>query len=219
LVRGAAPEPFRAPCLPNADGVELASGRSESSVKQRGHNSMPTSVSDTHGPSDLDAPVRPGAIVWITGLASTHRLELAEALCARLARLGPVRLLDSRFVRDDLPPGACVSSTPVRRVAEAAEQLAQHGVIAVAPVMVSDARAIQSLPERSSENVVLVVFVESDLDAMVDSRPFAHRWGLNAAATWTPDVTLAGDWQTTDQSVEIVIDALAALGVVAGARP
>jgi len=90
--------------------------------------------------SDGEAPARPGATVWFTGLSGSGKSTIAAALAPLLSARGLSPLL---LDGDDLRGGlnADLGFSPedraenVRRVGEVALLLARNGIVALVPVI------------------------------------------------------------------------------------
>jgi adenylylsulfate kinase len=87
-----------------------------------------------------DPPVSRGATVWLTGLSSSGKTTIAEAVAGLLRAAGrKVEVLDGDELRRGLSAGLGFSREDrdihVRRVGFVAELLARHGVITLVPVI------------------------------------------------------------------------------------
>jgi adenylyl-sulfate kinase len=88
------------------------------------------------GSGDFAAPSHPGMTVWFTGLSSSGKTTLSQAVFKQLAATGHrVELLDGDEVRLFLSRGLGFSKQDrdenVRRIGYVAELLTRHGVIAL----------------------------------------------------------------------------------------
>jgi adenylylsulfate kinase len=102
-----------------------------------------------------------GGVVWLTGLPSAGKSTIAAALAARLDAEGrPVHVLDGDEVRAELGAGLGYSRADrnenVRRIGYVAALLAQHGVMAVCPVVSPYRAARDSVRERVGDGFVEV---------------------------------------------------------------
>lgn len=164
---------------------------------------------------------RPGAIVWITGLAATGKSRLAAALSARLRSSCDVEVLDGDEVhRHLLDAGSSRDwrSKALGRLGFTARMLARHGVIAIAPVTALDEGVRADIRRVAEAEGVpfLEVFVEADLDALIEAgAPAGDR--QTAARPVAPDVTIRLDWQSLDEGLDRIVGALAGAGAVSAA--
>jgi adenylylsulfate kinase len=86
------------------------------------------------------APLTQGATVWLTGLPSSGKTTLAQALASRLTREGNrVEVLDGDEIRTFLSAGLGFTredrDTNVQRIGLVAEVLARNGILVLVPVI------------------------------------------------------------------------------------
>jgi adenylylsulfate kinase len=113
-----------------------------------------------------------GAVVWLTGLPSAGKSTIATALAARLDAEGrPVQLLDGDEVRAELCADLGYSRADrnenVRRIGYVAALLAQHGVVALCPVVSPYRAARDSVRERVGDGFV-EVYVSTPVDVCAE---------------------------------------------------
>ncbi|HEX7123102.1 MAG TPA: adenylyl-sulfate kinase [Gemmatimonadaceae bacterium] len=111
--------------------------------------------------------MRPGAVVWFTGLPSSGKSTIARAVYVRLLERGvPVELLDGSEVRESLSRGLGFSREDreehVRRMGYVAKLLSRNGVVAICAA-VSPYRSTRDEVRRNVTNFV-EVFVDCPVE-------------------------------------------------------
>ncbi|MGW0608285.1 adenylyl-sulfate kinase [Streptomyces sp. NPDC002644] len=114
---------------------------------------------------------RPGATVWLTGLPSSGKTTLANALADRLRADGRrVEVLDGDEIRAFLSAGLGFSRedrhTNVQRIGLVAEVLARNGITSVVPVIApyADSRAAVRERHLASDTPFLEVHVATPVE-------------------------------------------------------
>ncbi|MET8573623.1 adenylyl-sulfate kinase [Streptomyces sp. NPDC005012] len=114
---------------------------------------------------------RPGATVWLTGLPSSGKTTLANALAGRLRAEGRrVEVLDGDEIREFLSAGLGFSRedrhTNVQRIGLVAEVLARNGITTVVPVIApyADSRAAVRKRHLASDTPFLEVHVATPVE-------------------------------------------------------
>jgi adenylylsulfate kinase len=115
--------------------------------------------------------VRPGATLWFTGLPSSGKSTIAQALAGQLTVEGRrVQVLDGDEVRPYLSQGLGYSredrDTNVRRIGWVARLLASHGVVVLVPVIApyADARDAVRADHRAAGVAFGEIFVSTSLE-------------------------------------------------------
>ena len=175
-----------------------------------------------------------GFIVWFTGLSGAGKSTLAAGLAARLGAERPIEVLDGDEVRTHLSRGLGYSREDrdinVHRIAFVARLLARHGVgvvtAAISPYAATR-REVRALAEREGI-AFLEVFARAELATLVlrDVKGLYKKALAGEVPHFTgvsdpyeppqePDVTVRSDLETVDESLDRIVDALAARGLVA----
>jgi adenylyl-sulfate kinase len=170
--------------------------------------------------------LRPGHIVWFTGLSGAGKSTLAEAVLERLAGAGhPVELLDGDAIRTHLSRGLGFTAEDraenVRRIAFIANLLARHGVVVLVPV-IAPYRSIREEVRRISPTY-LEVYVNAPLAVCEQRDPkglyrraragqLAHFTGVDDPyeAPEFPDLECRTDRESVQECVTAIIEKLAA---------
>jgi adenylylsulfate kinase len=116
------------------------------------------------------APLTQGATVWLTGLPSSGKTTLAQALASRLTREGNrVEVLDGDEIRTFLSAGLGFTredrDTNVQRIGLVAEVLARNGILVLVPVIApyEDSREAVRKRHEASGTPYLEVHVATPL--------------------------------------------------------
>ncbi|MEO6712095.1 MAG: adenylyl-sulfate kinase [Mycobacteriales bacterium] len=174
-----------------------------------------------------------GATLWFTGLPSAGKTTLATAVAEQLRAAGrPVELLDGDEVREFLSKGLGFSredrETNVTRIGYVASLLAAHGVTVLASVISPYAasrdkvRALHG--ERGADFVEVYVATpvdvcsERDVKGLYAKQRAGELTGLTGVddpyeAPTSPEITVATQDQTLDESVDQVLLVLTAKGL------
>ena len=178
-------------------------------------------------------PARRGFVLWFTGLSGAGKSTLSAALARRLAGERRLEVLDGDEVRTHLSKGLGFSKADrdvnVHRIAFVARTLARHGVGVVTAAISPYAdtrRAVRELAEAQGIPFV-EVYARAELAALVDRDPkglykkalageVRHFTGVSDQyePPEAPDVVVRTDLETVDQSVDTIVAALAARGLV-----
>ena len=169
----------------------------------------------------VKSSVRPGQIVWFTGLSGAGKSTIAEAVLDRLRLAGDaVELLDGDVVRNQLSKG--LGFTPedrvenIRRIAFVANLLARHGVIVLVPV-IAPYRSIREEVRRMSPRY-LEVYVNAPLDLCEQRDPkglyrraragqLAHFTGIDDPyeVPESPDIECRTDLESVEECVAKIV--------------
>jgi adenylylsulfate kinase len=171
--------------------------------------------------------MRPGGIVWLTGLSGAGKSTLAHAVAAMLAR--PHEVLDGDDIRTVLTAGLGFTradrDTNVHRIAYVARMLAKHGVVvfvaAISPYAATRAEVARMSREAGHE--LVEVFVDAPLATVTerDVKGLYKRALAGEIANFTgvndpyeppvsPAVTVHTDRETREESAQKILAALAA---------
>jgi sulfate adenylyltransferase len=174
-----------------------------------------------------------GFILWFTGLSGAGKSTLATALQARLASERRLEILDGDEVRTHLSKGLGFSKedrdTNIERIGFVARTLASHGVgvvtAAISPYLETRARVRAAAEARGV--VFVEVFANAPLDALVArdvkglykkaiAGEVKHFTGVSDPyeAPTTPDVEVRTDVETIEDSLDKIVAALVARGLV-----
>ena len=181
-----------------------------------------------------DQPRRTGATVWMTGLPSSGKSTVANALAAALReRDVPVEILDGDEVREFLSKGLGYSRedrvTNISRIGFVADLLARNGVIAISAAIAPHAEVREAVRRRHEASGA--GFLEVYLSAPVEVTSVRDVKGLYAKQARgemtgltgvddpydvpeSPDVVLPTHTQTLDESVQTLLDALTSRGLL-----
>lgn len=174
-----------------------------------------------------------GATVWLTGLSGAGKSTVAEALAARLT--GRVELLDGDEVREFLSKGLGFSredrDTNVLRIGWVASTLAKHGVLVLAAVISPYAETRQAVRDLHTKHgagflevhvaTPVEVCEERDVKGLYAQQRAGTMTGLTGVdspyeAPESPEVVVPTHEQTLEQSVEQLLAALDARGLLDG---
>jgi adenylylsulfate kinase len=171
-----------------------------------------------------------GFILWLTGLSGAGKSTVSNALIPLLeARGKKVELLDGDVVRTHLSKGLTFSredrDTNVRRIGWVADLVARHGGVALVAA-ISPFREVRDEIKRTYANVV-EVYVNASVDecarrdvkglyAKAMKGEIANFTGVSDPyeAPTSPDIELKTADQTVGASAKMVIDHLAARGLL-----
>ena len=179
------------------------------------------------------AGARGGFVVWFTGLSGAGKSTLAEALRRRLADLRPVEVLDGDEVRTHLSKGLGFSKedrdTNVRRIGFVARLLARNGA-AVVTAAISPYREVRDEVRRQAEAdgvAFIEVFASAPIEALAErdvkglyrkalAGEIAHFTGVSDPyePPVAPEVTVHTDRETVEASLERILAALEARGLL-----
>jgi sulfate adenylyltransferase len=185
--------------------------------------------------------VRPGFILWFTGLSGAGKSTLATALAKVVAHDRNLEILDGDEVRTHLSKGLGFSKedrdTNIHRIGFVARTLAAHGVGVVTAAISPYAetrRAVRELAEKRGVAFV-EVFANAPLDALVarDVKGLYKKALAGEVQHFTgvsdpyepppsPDIEVRTDRESIDESVAKIVAALRDRGLVAhahGAKP
>lgn len=173
-----------------------------------------------------------GAVVWFTGLPSSGKSTIAQAVYQRLFdRHCAVELLDGSEVRESLSRGLGFSREDreenVRRIGYVAKLLARNGVIAICAA-VSPYRATRDEVRQNTTNF-LEIYVDCpvsvaesrDADGMYERArrgEIIEFTGVNAPyePPTAPEVHIHADRESVDEAAQRVLRTLEMMGIVAG---
>jgi sulfate adenylyltransferase len=183
------------------------------------------------------APAR-GFILWFTGLSGAGKSTLAQAVARALRGTTPIEVLDGDEVRTHLSKGLSFTRADrdinVHRIAFVARTLAAHGIgvitAAISPFAATRAE-IRAL--AGARNLPFVeVFANAQLAALVARDPkglyrqalageLAHFTGVSDPyePPTAPEIEVATDAETIEQSTATIVAALRARGLIAGDVP
>ena len=177
-----------------------------------------------------------GFILWFTGLSGAGKSTLAQALRGRLAAERKLEILDGDEVRTHLSKGLGFSredrDTNIHRIGFVARTLARHGVgvvtAAISPY--ADTRASVRKHAEDAGVAFVEVFARAELDSLVArdvkglykkaiAGEVKHFTGVSDPyeAPTTPDVEVVTDVETVDASVDKILAALRARGLIKAA--
>jgi adenylyl-sulfate kinase len=177
---------------------------------------------------------RRGAILWLTGLPCSGKTTLAHAIGPRVAVAErPVEILDGDQMRTHLSKGLGFSKedrdTNVRRIGFVARLLARHGVFVIAAAIspYADTRAeVRRLAEK--EGLAFIeVFLDASLQSLIDrdvkglyrkalAGDVQHFTGVSDPyePPVHPDIIVRTDVESVAESVQKILGALVARGIV-----
>ena len=177
--------------------------------------------------------VRPGFIVWFTGMSGAGKSTLSSALRDRIGGERDLEILDGDEVRTHLSKGLSYSREDrdinVHRIAFVARLLAKHGVgvvtAAISPYASTRAEC-RALAEKAGVAFV-EVYVRAELSALIErdvkglykkalAGEIPHFTGVNDPyePPTAPDVEVRSDVETVDVSADRIVAALVARGLV-----
>ncbi|WP_248511908.1 adenylyl-sulfate kinase [Streptomyces sp. D2-8] len=169
-----------------------------------------------------------GATVWLTGLPSSGKTTIANAVADRLRAQGRrVEVLDGDEFRETLSAGLGFSRadrhTNVQRIGLVAEVLARNGVLALVPSIApyADSRQAVSERHRASSTPYLEVHVatpsstcsERDVKGLYAKQAAGEISGLTGVddpyeIPARPDLRIPAHAQTVDESAETLLSLL-----------
>jgi adenylylsulfate kinase len=174
-----------------------------------------------------------GAILWFTGLSGGGKSTLANAVGARIQPVRAVEILDGDEVRTHLSKGLGFTKEDrdinVRRIGFVARLLARHDVFVITAAISPYADTRDEIRELASgEGIPFIeVFVNAQLESLVDrdvkglyKRALAgeipHFTGVSDPyePPTRPDVTVKTDVETVGTSVQTILEALVARGIL-----
>jgi adenylyl-sulfate kinase len=177
---------------------------------------------------------RKGFVLWFTGLSGSGKSTLSQPVASRLRDAGfRVEILDGDEVRTHLSKGLGFSKedrdTNIRRIGFVAELLARNGVVAITAA-ISPYREVR---DEVRAKVVrhhagfVEVYVECPIDVLAErdvkglykkalAGEIQHFTGVSDPyePPLNPEVTVRSDREKVDESVEKIIHALQAAGLV-----
>ncbi|MGV9450905.1 adenylyl-sulfate kinase [Streptomyces sp. NPDC003635] len=182
----------------------------------------------------MRTPPTQGATVWLTGLPSSGKTTLAQALASRLTREGRrVEVLDGDEIRTFLSAGLGFTredrDTNVQRIGLVAEVLARNGILVLVPVIAPYADSREAVRKRheASATPYLEVHVATPLQvcAVRDVKGLyaQARAGRLSGLTGIddpyeppqhPDVKVETQLQSVDESVSAVHALMSQRGVL-----
>jgi sulfate adenylyltransferase len=174
-----------------------------------------------------------GFIVWFTGLSGAGKSTLSAALAQRIGQGRRLEILDGDEVRTHLSKGLGFSKQDrdvnVHRIGFVARTLARHGVGVVTAAISPYADTRQSVREQAERQGVafVEVYAKAELAALITRDPKGlYKKALTGEVTHftgvtdpyeppaDPDVLVRTDLESVDESVEKIIAALAARGLL-----
>ena len=179
-------------------------------------------------------PCTGGATVWLTGLPSAGKSTIAAGVAERLrgTRCG-VEILDGDVIRTNLSKGLGFSredrAVNIRRIGFVSGLLARNGVVVLVAAIAPHADVRDQVRADHDEHGVPYVEVhvstpvEVTAERDVKGLYAKHRAGEITGLTGVddtyevpqrPDVVLPTHEQSVDESVEVLVEHLAALGIV-----
>lgn len=189
-------------------------------------------------PSDAPSPAEPrGFTLWLTGMSGAGKSTLSAPLARRLRALGRrVEVLDGDEVRTHLSKGLGFSredrDTNIRRIGFVANLLSRNGVVAITAA-ISPYRAVRD-EVRAMVTRDGGAFVEVYVSCPVEVLAARDVKGLYKKALageipqftgvsdpyeppLAPEVVVASDRETVDESVERILARLGELGLLGAA--
>ena len=172
-----------------------------------------------------------GGVVWLTGLSGAGKSTLATAVARRLTR--PLEVLDGDEIRTFLTAGLGFTRADrdinVHRIAYVARMLAKHGVLvfvaAISPY--AETRAEVARLSAAAGHAFLEVYVNAPLATVAerDVKGLYKRAQAGEIANFTgvsdpyeppltPAVEVHTDRETEAESVQRIVDVLAARGLI-----
>lgn len=176
-----------------------------------------------------------GFVVWFTGLSGAGKSTLAERLCSELALRGRnVEVLDGDEVRTNLSKGLGFSKedrdTNIRRIGYVARLLARNGTVAIAAA-ISPYRALRDEIRLQTRDFV-EVYVRCSIEELTrrDVKGLYEKALRGEIKNFTgvsdpyeaplnPEVTVDSETQTPDESVALILAALARRGLLEREAP
>jgi adenylylsulfate kinase len=174
-----------------------------------------------------------GAILWFTGMSGGGKSTLAHAVGARVQMMRAVEILDGDDVRTHLSKGLGFSREDrdinVRRIGFVARLLARHGVFVITAAISPYADVRDEMRQLASRDGIpfIDVFVNAQLESLVkrDVKGLYKRALAGEIPHFTgvsdpyepprhPDIVVRTDAESVETSVETILDALVARGLV-----
>jgi adenylylsulfate kinase len=174
-----------------------------------------------------------GAILWFTGLSGGGKSTLATAIGERLKSVLPVEILDGDEVRTHLSKGLGFTKEDrdvnVRRIGFVARLLARHGVFVITAAISPYRDTRNEMRQLATvEGIPFIeVFVNPQLQSLVarDVKGLYKRALAGEIAHFTgvsdpyepptdPEVEVHTDAEPVDASVEAILKALGAKGIL-----
>ena len=129
-------------------------------------------MADAQTPSS-PAPLPGGMTAWLTGLPSSGKSTLARGLAAKLAESGyDYQILDGDEIREQLSKGLGFSREDrdenVRRIGYVAHLLANHGTIAICPVISPYASTRRQVREFHAPNQFMEIYIATPVEICED---------------------------------------------------
>jgi len=168
--------------------------------------------------------MRPGFVVWLTGLPSSGKTTIARQLEPELRKLGwPVEVLDGDEIRQNLSKGLGFSrddrETHLKRVTYVAKLLSRNGVAVIA-AFISPYRSIRHYARTETTNFV-EVYVKCPVEtcAQRDPKGLYKKALVGEIRDLTgpqdpyeeplrPDLALDTEKLTVEESVSMIVDKL-----------
>lgn len=170
-----------------------------------------------------------GFTVWFTGLSGAGKSTLAEALMPILQERGhKVEILDGDVVRTNLSKGLGFSKEDrdinIRRIGFVCNLLSRNGVVAISAA-ISPYKEIRDEVRSTIDNFV-EVYVECPVEVLADrdvkglykkalAGEIKNFTGVSDPyeAPESPEIAVDSSRQTMEESLQIILDRLEALGL------
>jgi adenylyl-sulfate kinase len=174
--------------------------------------------------------MKPGFVVWLTGLPGSGKTTIALRLEPELRKLDrPVEVLDGDEIRQNLSKGLGFSredrETHLKRVTYVAKLLSRNGVAVIA-AFISPYRSIREYARKETTNF-LEVYVKCSVEACAkrDPKGLYKKASSGQISDLTgpqdlyeepqaPDLVLDTETLTVDQCVAAIQDKLSELGLI-----
>ncbi len=170
-----------------------------------------------------------GFTIWFTGLSGAGKSTLAEALMPILKERGhKVEILDGDVVRTNLSKGLGFSKEDrdinIRRIGFVCNLLSRNGVVAISAA-ISPYKEIRDEVRSTIDNFI-EVYVECPVDVLADrdvkglykkalAGEIKNFTGVSDPyeAPESPEIAVDSSKQTMEESLQIILDRLEALGL------